>query len=130
MLGSPKLQKKASDHAEPKMRGSQNCTPSTFLDLGSLAYGPKMVAAKSTHVPCGPLRGQLPLVWFWAPEGEWGCGIGKGGCPDVCILGGGCKGPPYVFLGGPLPKEEGRNACATSLDVARLAWMPLCCLFI
>jgi len=40
------------------------------------------------------------------------------------------KGPTYAFLGGPLPKEEGCTACAHSLAAARLAWMPLCCLFI
>ena len=38
------------------------------------------------------------------------------------------KGPLYVFLGGPLPKEEGRTACAPRLAAARLAWMPVCCL--
>jgi len=38
------------------------------------------------------------------------------------------KGPPYVFLGGPLPKEEGRTACdpqasrcATDIDAALLS---------
>ena len=40
------------------------------------------------------------------------------------------KGPPYVFLGGPLPKEGVRTACAPSVAAARLAWMTLCCLFI
>jgi len=50
--------------------------------------GPKWGGVKSTP-PCGTLRGQLPIVSFWAPEGEWGCGKGKGGCPAVCILGGG-----------------------------------------
>jgi len=40
------------------------------------------------HPPCGPHRGQMPIVWFWAPDGHWGCGIGKGDCPVVCILGG------------------------------------------
>jgi len=39
--------------------------------------------------PCGPLRVQLHIVWFFAAEGEWGSGIGKGVCPAVCILGGG-----------------------------------------
>jgi len=40
------------------------------------------------------------------------------------------KGPPYVFLGRPLPKEEGRTACAPSVAAAQLAWMSLCSLFI
>jgi len=90
----------------------------------SLAHGPKMGVQKAPHT-CGPLRGQLPIVLFWAREGEWGCGILKGWCPAVCILGGGNKVPPYVFLGVPLPKEEDRIACAPSLAAARLAWMPL-----
>jgi len=125
-----KTAKKGKGPRRAQKGGSQNCTLLIFLDLGSLAYAPKMLGAKSTHPPCGPLRCQLPIVWFWAPEGEWGCGIGKGGCTAVCISGGCCKGPPYVFLEGPLPKEEGRNACAPSLAAARLAWMLLCCLFI
>jgi len=90
--------------------------------------GPKWRVQKAP--PMRALRGQLPLVWFWAPEVELGCGIGKGGCPTVCILGGSMKGSPYVFLGGPLPKEEGRTACAHSVAAARLTWMPLFCLFI
>ena len=47
-----------------------------------------------------------------------GLGIGKGVW----------KGPPYVFLGGPLPKEEGCTACipwpgrcATGSDAGLLA---------
>jgi len=88
--------------------------------------GPKRGFAKSTH-PSGPLRGQLPIVWFSAPEGEWGCGIWKGGCPAVCVFwAAAMRGPPYVFLGGPLPKEEGCTACAPSLAAARLACMSLC----
>jgi len=59
-------------------------SPQTFLDLGLLAHGAKMKGVKSTS-PCGPLRGQLPIVWFWAPEGEWGSGIGKGVCLAVLI---------------------------------------------
>ena len=35
------------------------------------------------------------------------------------------KNPPYVFLGGTLPKEDGRTAGAPSLAAARLVWMPL-----
>ena len=62
--------------------------PKIFLDLGSLAHEPKMGRAKSTP-PCVPLSGQLPIVWLCAPEGEWGCGIRKGGCLAVYILGGG-----------------------------------------
>ena len=40
-------------------------------------------------------------------------------------FGRGMKGPPYVFLRGPLPKEEGRTACAPRLAAARLAWLTL-----
>jgi len=35
--------------------------PPIFLDLGSLAYVPKMEGAKSPPL-CVPLRGQLPIV--------------------------------------------------------------------
>jgi len=59
--------------------------------------GPKWGVQKAP--PCGPLWGQLPILWFWAPEGEWGCGIGKGGCPAVCILGGGTERPTVCIFG-------------------------------
>jgi len=88
MLRSPKLQKRASDPEGPKM-GVPKIAPSPiFLNLVSLAHAPKMGFAKSTP-PCVPLRGQLPIVRFWAADGEWGCGLGKGGCPAESILGGG-----------------------------------------
>jgi len=55
----------------------------------------------------------------------------EGRVPRRMYLGRGVwKCPPYVFLGGPLPKEEGRTACAPSLAPARLAWVSLCCLVI
>jgi len=88
MLRSPKLQKRASDPEWAQNGGFPKLPPPIFLDLGSLAHGPKFVGAKST-LPSGPLMGHLPINGFWAPEGEWVLGIGKGGCPAVCILGGG-----------------------------------------
>jgi len=89
--------------------------------------GPKLGGAKSTH-PCGPLGGQLPIVWFWAREGEWGCGIGREGCPAVCILGGGygkahrmyfwegLSQKKRVALRAPVPSR-----CATGLDAPLLS---------
>jgi len=50
----------------------------------------------------------------------------EGRLPRRMYFGRGVRnGPPYVFLGGSLPKEEGRTACAPSLAAARLAWIPL-----
>jgi len=80
--------------------------PQISLDLVSLAHGPKMGGAKSTP-PCVPLRVQLPIFWFWAPEGEWGYGIGKGGCPVACILGEGYgKAHRMYFLEGLSQKKR------------------------
>ena len=42
MLRSPKLQKRASDPEGPKMGVPEIAPPHNFLDLGSLAHGPKM----------------------------------------------------------------------------------------
>ena len=78
MLRSPKLQKRASDPDGPKMGVTKIAPLKFFWIWGHLPMGPKWGEAKSTP-PCGTLRGQLPIVWFWAPEGEWGCAIGKGG---------------------------------------------------
>jgi hypothetical protein len=85
MLRSPKLQKRASDPEWAQNGGFPKLHPPIFWDLGSLAHGPKMGGAKK-HPPMWALWGQLSIVWFWAPEGEWGCGIGKGGCPAVCTM--------------------------------------------
>jgi len=57
-------------------------------------------------------------------------GKGREGAPPYVFCDGVMKGPPYVCLEGPLPNEEGRTACAPTVAAARLAWMPLCCLFI
>ena len=57
-------------------------------------------------------------------------GYGREGARPYVFRAGGMKGPPYVFMGGPLSKEECRTACAPSLAAARLAWLPLCCLVI
>jgi len=57
-------------------------------------------------------------------------GKGREVAPPYVFWDGGMKVPPYLFLGGPHPKEEGRTECARSLAAARLAWMHLCCLFI
>ena len=88
MFRSPKLQKRTSDPEGRKIGCSQNCTIQIFLDLESLAHVPKLRVHKHPP-PCGPLRVQLPIIWFFGPEGEWGSWIGKGVCPAVCILGGG-----------------------------------------
>jgi len=68
--------------------GPKICTPQNWAPRGSLAHGPKM-GVQVAPPPSGPMWGQLPIVGFWAPEGQWGWGIGKGGTPAVCILGGG-----------------------------------------
>jgi len=54
--------------------------------------------------------GQLPIVGFWAPEGQWGWGIGKGGPSAVCILGGGMERPPVCMFGRASPQKEGCTA--------------------
>jgi len=84
--------------------------------------GPKRWGCKK-HPPCGPLRGQLPIVWFWTPEGEWGCGIWKGGCPAVCILGGGYERPTVCIFERASPKRRGLHCvrpqpsrCATGMN--------------
>jgi len=58
MLRSPKLQKRASDPERPKKGGSRNCHLH-FLDLGSLAHGPKMGVQKA-HPRVGPLGISCP----------------------------------------------------------------------
>jgi len=45
------------------MGGSQNCTPPIFLDLGSLAHGPKMGGAKK-HPHVGPFGVSCPYFGF------------------------------------------------------------------
>jgi len=47
MLRSTKPKKRASDPVVPNM-GFPKIAPTGFLDLGSLAHGPKMGGAKST----------------------------------------------------------------------------------
>jgi len=78
--------------------------------------------------PCGALRGQLPIVWFWSPEVELGSGIGMGGCPAVCILGGGYEMPTVCIFGRASPKTRGshcvrpqRSRCATGMDAPLLS---------
>ena len=45
--------------------------------LRSLAHGPKMGVQLAP--PNGPMWGQLPIVEFWAREGEWPTGkVGDG----------------------------------------------------
>jgi len=127
MLRSPKLQKRASDPERPKMGGSQNCTPPNFfVFFCHLPMGPKWGVQKAP--PCGSFRGQLPIVGFWAPEGNWGCGIGKGGCPAVCILRGGYGKPTVCIFGRASPKRRGSHCvrqqpsrCATGMDVPLLS---------
>jgi len=87
MLRRPKLQKIASGHEGTKMRFPK-IAHRHFFGFGVTCPWAKNGGCKK-HPPCGPLRVQLPKVWFWAPEGKWGCEIGKGGCPAVCILGAG-----------------------------------------
>jgi len=53
MLGSPKLQKRASDAKGPKM-GVPKIAPPNFLDLGSVAHGPKMGGAIAPPQVCVP----------------------------------------------------------------------------
>jgi len=109
MLRSPKLKKWASDPEWAQNGGSKLASPKIGPSGVTCPWAQNGGAKKPR--PSGPLWGQLPIVGFWAPEGEWGLGIGKGGSTAVCILGGGRERPPYVFLGGPLPKEEGCTAC-------------------
>jgi len=113
MLRGPKLQKWASDPGWAQNGGFQNCTPK---------IGPSGVTcpwAQNGGVkapPCGPLWGQLPIVWFWAPEGQWGWGIGKGGMerPTVCIF------------GRASPQKRVALRASPGLAAARLAGMLLC----
>ena len=125
IIRSPKLQIRARDPEGPKMGVSQHCTTPTFLNLVSLAHGPQKGVQKAP--PCGPLRVQLPIVWFWAPEGEWGCGIWKGGCPAVCILGGGYERPTVCIFGRSSPKRWSHcvrpqhSRCATGMDATFLS---------
>ena len=121
-----KTANRASDTEGPKM-GVPKIAPHFFFYLGSLAHGPKIRGGKSTP-PCGPLRGQLRIVWFWVPEGEWGCGIGKAVCPAVCILGGGYERPTVCIFGRTSPKRRGSHCvrpqpgrCATGMDVPLLS---------
>ena len=100
--------------------------PPIFLDLGSLAHGLKMV--QKAHPQCGPLRGQLPIVLFWAPEGEWGCVIGKGGFPAVCILGVGYeRSTVCIFERASLKRRRSHclrpqpSRCATGMDAPLLS---------
>ena len=87
MLRSPNLQKRASDPEGPKVGVPKIALPH-FFGFGVNCKWAQNGGCKK-HPKCVPLRGQLPIVWFWVPEGEWACGIGMEGCPAVCILGGG-----------------------------------------
>jgi len=103
MLRSPKLQKWQVTPSGPKM-GVPKLHPPNWAPQGSIAHGPKMGGARST--PQVSPWGQLPLVGFWAPEGEWGLGIGNGGSPAVCILGG-MEKPTVCIFGRASPKRRG-----------------------
>ena len=96
--------------------------PQFFWIWGHLPMGPKWGCAKSTP-PCVPISGQLPIVWFWAPEGEWGCGIGKGGCPAICILGGGYRKAHRMYFWDGLSQKKRvallaptASRCTTGMD--------------
>jgi len=102
--------------------------PPNFWFWGHLPMGPKSGVEKAPP-PCVPLRGQLPMVWFWAPEIELVCGIGKGGCPAVCILGGGYERPTVCIFGRASPKRRGshcvrpqRSRLATGMDAPLLSF--------
>jgi hypothetical protein len=77
--------------------------------------------------PSGPLWGQLPIVGFWAPEGGWGLGIGKGGSPAVCILGGGYGSAHRMyFWEGLSQKKRAALRASPGLVALRLAVMQVC----
>ena len=56
--------------------------PPNFLDLGSVAHGPKMGGASCTP-PSRPLRGWLPIVVVLGWRVLVGIGNGFRGCPLV-----------------------------------------------
>jgi len=101
--------------------------PPIFLDFGSLAHGPKIRVCKK-HSLSVPLRGQLPIVSFWVPEGEWACGIGKGGCPHYVFWEGGMERPIVCIIGRASSKRRGSHCvrpqpsrCATGIDAPLLS---------
>ena len=112
----------------PKMVGSK-LHPQIGPILGSLAHGPKM-GVQVAPPPSGPMWGQLPIVGFWAPEGEWGWEIGKCGSPPTYFEWGNGKAHRMNFWEGLSQKKRVALRFAPSLAAARLAWMPLCCLVI
>ena len=124
MLRGRKLKKWSSDPGWAQNGGFQNCTPKIGPLRGHLPMGPKWGCKK--HPPCGPLRGQLPIVGFWAPEDEWDWGIGKGGSPAVCILGGGYGKAHRMYFWEGLSPKEGCTACIPGRAAKRLAAMLIC----
>jgi len=74
--------------------------------------------------PNGPMWGQLPIVGFGSLSVS-GVGIGKGGPPPY-IFWRVWKGPPYVFLGGHLPKKRVALRASPGIVARRLAAMLLC----
>jgi len=98
MLRSPKLKKGQVTSRGPKW-GVPKIAPPIFLDLGSLAQGPKMGGAKS-NPQCVNLRGQLPTVKaylgvdqnYTCSLASWCRGDDGGRNPPLC----GGSDPPCV----------------------------------
>ena len=104
MLRGRKLKKGQVTSDGPKMGGSKIAPPKIGPLRGHLPMGPKWGVQKAP--PKWAPLGQLPIVGFWAPEGEWGWGIGKGGSTAVCILGG-MEKPTVCIFGRASPKRRG-----------------------
>jgi len=108
MLRGRKLKKWANDPEWAQNGGSKIAPPK--LGPSGVTYPWTQNGGCKKHPPSGPLWGQLPIVGFWAPEGEWGWEIGKCGSPPTYFEWGNGKAHRMNFWEGLSPKE-GCTAC-------------------